>query len=38
MPLTVKASIGTETHTVLGASVPLAVSLAMILTAVAHGR
>jgi hypothetical protein len=35
MPLTVD-SIGTETHTVLGASVPLAVSLAMILTAVAH--
>jgi hypothetical protein len=29
-------SIGTETHTVLGSSVPLAVSLAMILTAVAH--
>jgi hypothetical protein len=29
-------SIATETHTVLGASVPLAVSLAMILTAVAH--
>lgn len=35
MPLTVD-SIGTETHTVLGSSVPLAVSLAMILTAVAH--
>jgi hypothetical protein len=35
MPLTVD-SIGTETHTVLGTSVPLAVSLAMILTAVAH--
>jgi len=35
MPLTVD-SIGTETHTVLGASVPLAVSLAMILTAVSH--
>lgn len=35
MPLTVD-SIGTETHTVLGASVPLALSLAMILTAVAH--
>src|SRR6056297_3444670 len=35
LPLTVD-SIGTETHTVLGASVPLAVSLAMILTAVAH--
>mgnify|MGYP006270276763 CR=1 FL=1 len=35
IPLTVD-SIGTETHTVLGASVPLAVSLAMILTAVAH--
>lgn len=29
-------SIGTSQHTVLGASVPLAVSLAMILTAVAH--
>lgn len=29
-------SIATQTHTVLGASVPLAVSLAMILTAVAH--
>jgi hypothetical protein len=29
-------SIATETHTVLGSSVPLAVSLAMILTAVAH--
>jgi hypothetical protein len=29
-------SIGTETHTVLGSSVPLAVSLAMILTAVTH--
>jgi hypothetical protein len=29
-------SISTETHTVLGSSVPLAVSLAMILTAVAH--
>jgi len=35
MPLTVD-SIGTETHTVLGSSVSLAVSLAMILTAVAH--
>ena len=35
MPLTVD-SIGTETHSVLGSSVPLAVSLAMILTAVAH--
>lgn len=35
IPLTVD-SIGTETHTVLGSSVPLAVSLAMILTAVAH--
>lgn len=35
MPITVD-SIGTETHTVLGSSVPLAVSLAMILTAVAH--
>jgi hypothetical protein len=35
LPLTVD-SIGTETHTVLGASVPRAVSLAMILTAVAH--
>ncbi|MEQ9259965.1 MAG: hypothetical protein RIG84_12805 [Roseovarius sp.] len=35
MPLTVD-SIGTETHTVLGSSVPLAVSLAVILTAVAH--
>ena len=35
LPLTVD-TIGTETHTVLGASVPLAVSLAMILTAVAH--
>lgn len=35
MPLTVD-SIGTETHTVLGSSVPLAVSLAMILTTVAH--
>ena len=35
MPLTVD-SIGTETHTVLGSSVLLAVSLAMILTAVAH--
>jgi hypothetical protein len=35
MPLTVD-SIGTEMHTVLGSSVPLAVSLAMILTAVAH--
>lgn len=35
LPLTVD-SIGTETHTVLGSSVPLAVSLAMILTAVAH--
>ena len=29
-------SIGTETQTVLGSSVPLAVSLAMILTAVVH--
>jgi hypothetical protein len=35
IPLSVD-SIGTETHTVLGSSVPLAVSLAMILTAVAH--
>lgn len=35
LPLSVE-SIGTETHTVLGSSVPLAVSLAMILTAVAH--
>ena len=35
IPLSVD-SIGTDTHTVLGASVPLAVSLAMILTAVAH--
>jgi hypothetical protein len=35
IPLTVD-SIGTETHTVLGSSVPLAASLAMILTAVAH--
>ena len=29
-------NISTQTHTVLGSSVPLAVSLAMILTAVAH--
>ena len=35
IPMTVD-SIGTDTHTVLGSSVPLAVSLAMILTAVAH--
>jgi hypothetical protein len=35
IPLSVD-SIGTETHTVLGSSVPLAVSLAMILTAVTH--
>ena len=35
IPLSVD-SIATETHTVLGSSVPLAVSLAMILTAVAH--
>jgi hypothetical protein len=35
IPLSVD-SIGTHTHTVLGSSVPLAVSLAMILTAVAH--
>lgn len=35
VPLSVD-SIGTDTHTVLGSSVPLAVSLAMILTAVAH--
>lgn len=36
IPLSVD-SISTDTHTVLGSSVPLAVSLAMILTAVAHG-
>lgn len=35
IPLSVDA-ISTDTHTVLGSSVPLAVSLAMILTAVAH--
>ena len=35
VPLSVD-SIGTETHTVLGSSVPLAVSFAMILTAVGH--
>ena len=35
IPLSVDA-IGAGTHTVLGTSVPLAVSLAMILTAVAH--
>ena len=35
IPLTVD-SIGAGTHTVLGSAVPLAVSLAMILTAVAH--
>ncbi len=35
IPLSVD-SIATDTHTLLGSSVPLAVSLAMILTAVAH--
>ncbi len=35
IPLSVDA-ISTDAHTVLGSSVPLAVSLAMILTAVAH--
>ena len=35
IPLSVD-TIGTDTHTVFGSSVPLAVSLAMILTAVAH--
>lgn len=35
IPVSVDA-ISTDTHTVLGSSVPLAVSLAMILTAVSH--
>lgn len=35
IPVSVDA-IGTDVHTILGSSVPLAVSLAMILTAVAH--